>query len=85
MIRTELDLSPLVPFGRETAARIATVASHFEARLTLECDGVVLNAKSMLGLLSQTRVPSGRFSLVADGPDEGAATDALLKLMRKAE
>ncbi len=85
MTRTELDLSPLVPFDRETAARIASVASHFEARLTLECDGVVLNAKSMLGLLSQTRVPNGRFSLVADGPDEAAATEALIPWLKKAE
>ncbi|MDD3411729.1 MAG: HPr family phosphocarrier protein [Eubacteriales bacterium] len=82
MLRTELDLSALLPFNRSTAARVATAASRYESRLTLECDGVVLNAKSMLGLLSQARVPDGRITLVADGPDEEQATRDLCALIR---
>ncbi len=78
MIRTELDLQPMMPFTRTTAARLAAAASHYECRLTLECEGLVLNMKSMLGLLSQARLPDGHATLVADGPDEAAATQAVL-------
>ena len=67
MIRTELDLRPLMPFTRLTAARLATAAGRYESRLTLECEGLVLNMKSMLGLLSQAKLPDGRAMLVADG------------------
>ena len=66
MIRTELDLRPLMPFTRLTAARLATAAGRYESRLTLECEGLVLNMKSMLGLLSQAKLPDGRAMLVAD-------------------
>ena len=78
MIRTELDLQPIMPFTRATAARLAAAASRYECRLTLECEGLVLNMKSMLGLLSQARLPDGKATLVADGPDEAAATQAVL-------
>ena len=82
MIHSEIDLSARLPFARAAAAEIANAASHYECRLTFECDGVVLNAKSMLGLLSQTKLPQGRVTLVADGADEQAATDHLLSLLR---
>ncbi len=78
MIRTELNLQPIMPFTRAAAARLAAAAGRYECRLTLECEGLVLNMKSMLGLLSQARLPQGRAVLVADGPDELQATQALL-------
>ena len=83
MIRTELDLRPLMPFTRLTAARLATAAGRYECRLTLECEGLVLNMKSMLGLLSQAKLPDGRAMLVADGPDEQAATQAVLDALTR--
>lgn len=82
MIRTELDLQPIMPFTRVTAARLAAAASRYECRLTLECEGLVLNMKSMLGLLSQARLPDGKATLVADGPDEADATRAVLDAVR---
>jgi hypothetical protein len=60
MIRTELDLQPIMPFNRATAARLAAAASRYESRLTLECEGLVLNMKSMLGLLSQAKLPEAK-------------------------
>ena len=83
MIRTELDLQPMMPFTRATAARLAAAASHFDSRLTLECEGLVLNVKSMLGLLSQAKLPKGHATLVADGPDENAATQAVLNAVKE--
>ena len=43
---------------------------------------MVLNAKSMLGLLSLHSFGDGLFTLVADGEDEQAAVDSLLELIR---
>ena len=78
MIRTELDLQPMMPFTRATAARLAAAAGKYESSLTLECEGLVLNMKSMLGLLSQAKLPGGHATLVADGADEADATRALV-------
>lgn len=77
MIRTRIDLGPLLPFTRVLAARLATISGHFQCSLTLEQDGLSVNLKSMLGMLSQTMKPTSDITLVANGTDEGAATEAL--------
>ena len=81
MIRTDVNLKPLIPCTREHAAKIANIAGRFESRLNLECEAIVLNMKSMLGLLSQARLPAGRTVLVASGEDEEAATKALVDVI----
>ncbi len=77
MIRTPIDLGPLLPFTRVLAARLATIGGHYQCSLTLEQDGLAVNLKSMLGMLSQTMKPTLDISLVADGTDEEAATRAI--------
>ncbi len=81
MIKTDFQLQPLLPFDRVSAALLAKTASQFESRLTLERDSMVLNAKSMLGLLSMHSFGNGIFTLVADGQDEQQAVEALLSLL----
>lgn len=83
MIKTEIDLNPILPMSRVSASLLAKTASHFECRLTLERDGTVLNLKSMLGLLSQHEFKDGRALLVADGVDESEATEAIMAICRK--
>lgn len=82
MTRTQIDLTPLLPFSRVTAAQLAQTASRYEARLTLESEGKVINAKSMLGLLSQPTLAEESITLCADGEDEKAATTAILALLK---
>ena len=82
MIKTPYSLHSMLPFDRVSAALLAHTASRFECRLTLEREHTVLNAKSMLGLLSQHSFGDGLFTLVADGVDEQEAVESLLKLIR---
>ncbi len=82
MMKVPFDLQPLLPFDRVSAALLAQTASRFEANLMLERDRVLLNAKSMLGLLSHHSFGDGSFTLVADGVDEQAAVDALMDLIK---
>ena len=81
MIKVDYPLYSFFPINRKTASLIAQTASHFEALLTLEKENVILNAKSMLGLLSQTYFDNDHFVLVADGIDEKEAVNALLALI----
>ncbi len=83
MIRTRIDLKPLLPFTRVLAAELATIGGHYECSVTLEQDGLAVNLKSMLGMLSQTMKPSADITLVADGVDEKEATQALLTAIRE--
>ena len=81
MIRIPADLTPFMPIDREQAMRIASVADRFQCMLTLEKDGIVLNIKSMIGLLSQTVPKDGKMTLVADGEDENEAVADLKKIL----
>ena len=83
MIRTRIDFRPLLPFTRTLAAQLATVGGHYECSLTLEQDGLAVNLKSMLGMLSQTMKATSDITLVADGEDEAAATASILKAIRE--
>lgn len=81
MIRTKVNLKELMPINREKAAIIAKISSKYSCTLTLECDSIVLNVKSLIGLLSQSIPKDGNMWLVADGHDEELATSALLTMM----
>ena len=82
MIKTQVDLRNHNIIGRERAALIASTASRFQSTLTLERDGIVLNLKSMVGLLSQTIPKDGQIWVVADGVDEKDATEAVMKVLQ---
>jgi len=82
MIKTPVDLSMLIPIGREMAAQISSAASLYPCTVTLEHDGIVLNLKSMIGLLSQSIPKEGKMTLVADGEDEQKAVQAVLAVIQ---
>ena len=79
MIRRDINIKELLPMKRQTAAEIATLASRFECTFTLEARNVILNAKSMLGLLSMALPDDGQITV----NDEEAAIQGLIDLLRK--
>ena len=81
MQRTEVRLGDKLPIDRKKAALIAHAASKYESTVTLEKDSVILNAKSMLGMLSQSMPKNGVMDLVVDGVDERAATDEIVRVI----
>ena len=81
MIKSEVNLSKYMPIQREMAMTITSVADKYVSTLTLEHKGIVLNLKSMIGLLSQSIPKDGNMTLVADGSDEKAALEAVLAII----
>ena len=81
MIKSEVNLSKHMPIQREMAMKITGVSDKFESTITLEHKGIVLNLKSMIGLLSQSIPKDGSMTLVVDGEDETAAMNAILDII----
>ena len=81
MIRKEVALPGQEALQRRTAAQLVQVASRFDARIMIEHQSKVINAKSMLGLLSLGSVTEGKLYLVADGDDEQKAVNAIVHLL----
>lgn len=56
-------------------------ANEFKASIWVEKEDRRVNAKSLLGVLSLGIVGNTSIRIIADGPDEGKAVEALVKLV----
>ena len=81
MIRKPIAFPGNAPLTRAVAAEVVQTASGFEARVMIQRDQKIVNAKSMLGLLSLGADDQSNMVLIAEGADEDAAAAAVLKVL----
>ena len=81
MIRKPIVFPGNAPLTRAVAAEVVQTASGFEARVMIQRDQKIVNAKSMLGLLSLGADDQSNMVLIAEGADEAAAVDAVMKVL----
>lgn len=81
MIRQSITFPADKPLTRSMAAEFVQVVNRFEARVMISRHQKIVNAKSTLGLLSLTADDQNDLVLIAEGPDEQAAVDAILDLL----
>lgn len=66
------------PLTRTSAAQLVQIASRFDCRVMIEQNQKLVNAKSMLGLLS-LGVEEGGMQLLVDGAEEENAAAAIVE------
>ena len=81
MIRKPITFPGCAPLTRTLAAEVVQTASAFEARVMIQRDQKIVNAKSMLGLLSLGADDQAHMVLVAEGVDEAAAVEAVMAVL----
>ena len=81
MIRKSIAFPDNQPLTRAWAAEVVQTASCFEARVMISRHQKIVNAKSTLGLLSLSAEDQNDLVLIADGPDEAAAVEAIVALL----
>ena len=81
MIRKPIVFPGKAPLTRALAAEVVQTASCYDARVMIQREQKIVNAKSMLGLLSLGADDQANMVLVAEGPDEEAAAAAVLKVL----
>ena len=64
------------------AAAFIQKANSFRSSIWVEKDERRMNAKSLLGILSMVLVKGTTVTLLADGPDEAEALEALDELLK---
>ena len=62
------------------AALLVKTASAFAAQILIEKDGERINGKSIMGVITLGATYNSQLTVIADGPDEVAALDALERL-----
>jgi phosphotransferase system HPr (HPr) family protein len=63
------------------AALVVKTANHYSCDITVEKDGVEVNAKSIMGILMLAASKGTKITLKAQGKDEEEAIQALGKLI----
>jgi phosphocarrier protein HPr len=67
------------------AAQFAKIAEGFECEIWVTKDGMRVNGKSILSLLTLAAEQGSLVLLEADGPDEHKALEALRKILEEEE
>ena len=81
MIMKEATVNNQVGLHARPATFFIQKANEFKSSIWVEKDERRVNAKSLLGVLSLGIVKGTAISLIADGPDEEDAVNALVELI----
>lgn len=65
------------------ATLIAQLANKFTSEITLEKDSIVINAKSIMGVITMAAGYNTTLTLKVEGPDESEASSAIEDLFEK--
>ena len=65
------------------ATLIAQLANKFTSEITLEKDSIVINAKSIMGVITMAAGYNTTLTLKVEGPDESEAASAIEDLFEK--
>lgn len=68
--------------GFDSAAQFVKMAGTFSSKVFIEQRSRLVNAKSMMGVLSLGLLPGQMVLLSADGPDERTAMESLSKFLQ---
>lgn len=81
MVEKEAIIINKLGLHARAAAKFVKIANRFESSVKIEKDGVVIDGKSMLGILTLAAVQGTKIKLSASGKDEKALLEALVKLI----
>ena len=80
MRREEVQISNKLGLHARAAAKLVHTANEFTSEIHVGTDAEEVNAKSILGLLTLAATRGTPVMLRAEGADEDAAIEALIKL-----
>ncbi|MBQ8313110.1 MAG: HPr family phosphocarrier protein [Clostridia bacterium] len=83
MIKQPIAFPAGQPLNRTSAAQLVQIANRYDCRVMIEHNQKLVNAKSMLGLLSLSVEEQADMMLVADGAEEDVAVAAIVEWLNK--
>jgi phosphocarrier protein HPr len=83
MIKTGLTISNRLGLHARASAKLTKLASGFASDVHLSRDGRRVNAKSIMGVMMLAAGLGAEVELEVDGPDEQAAADAIIALVKQ--
>ena len=82
MIKRTITLPDGQVLKHKDAVDFVQVANRFDSHIMIEKREKIVNAKSLLGILSLGTMGGGDMLLAVDGPDEEAAAEAICEIVK---
>ncbi len=83
MIKTQVTVTNRAGLHTRPAAMLVKLASKFKSEITLMRDGFVINAKSIIGVMTLAAEQGCKLDLIVDGIDEEEAAEEIKKLFEE--
>ena len=81
MLEREVTILNKVGLHARPAGAFVQIAGNFKSHIEVVKDGTRVNGKSIMGLMMLAAEKGSRLTIIADGPDEAAAVEALAGLI----
>ncbi len=81
MIQEELQIINKHGLHARPAAQFVKIAGRFKSDIKVIKDGLEVNGKSIMGIMMLAAEPGSLITIMADGPDEQDAFNALKELI----
>ncbi|HWP35462.1 MAG TPA: HPr family phosphocarrier protein [Thermodesulfobacteriota bacterium] len=83
LVRREVAIVNRLGMHARAAAAFVKLAGRFQCSVEVEKDGVVVNGKSIMGLMMLAAARGSTVTLICNGPDAEPAAAALEQLIRE--
>lgn len=83
MVKKSVKIKNKLGLHARPASILVKKASEFESKITIEKDGVEVNAKSIMGVMMLAAEKGSEVILTAEGEDEKRAIEELVELITK--
>jgi phosphocarrier protein HPr len=83
MIQREVTIKNRAGLHTRPAAALVKTAARFEAEFTIEKDGLQINGKSIIGVMTLAAEQGSVLQLKFEGADEEAACAAIVELFER--
>lgn len=81
MLEQKITIRNKLGLHARASAKLVSLASAYDAEVTIEKDGQTVNAKSIMGVMMLAASCGSEITLKAEGAEAQAAMDALLALI----
>ncbi len=81
MYKKTVEIKNTLGIHARPASEIVKRASKFKSNISIEKDGMEVNAKSIMGILMLACEQGSKITIVADGEDEKEAVENIVELV----
>jgi phosphocarrier protein len=82
MIEREITIINKLGLHARPAAQLVQKASKFKSEINLKRHNLVVNAKSIMGVMMLAAELGSKITIIAEGPDEKEATEAIAQVIQ---